>query len=75
MLVALGCKVSIVQIPTGKAEGWDAADCIAEGGDAAALIAGAVEVNNDRIQTLQIQTLQTRLRGRGGRFKAMISMH
>ncbi|MBR1153570.1 AAA family ATPase [Bradyrhizobium sp. JYMT SZCCT0428] len=42
--MALGCRVAIVQIPSGKVEGWDAVDCIAEGGDAKALIDSAVVV-------------------------------
>lgn len=46
MLMSLGCKVSIVQIPAGKVVSWDVVDCIAEGGDPAALIAGAMDVNN-----------------------------
>lgn len=33
-LRTLGCVVSIVTIPPGKPEAWDAADCIAEGMDA-----------------------------------------
>jgi hypothetical protein len=45
VLIALGCRVAIVQIPPGKVDGWDAVDCIAEGGDARALIDGAIEVN------------------------------
>lgn len=32
-LKAIGCTVSIVQIPDGKPMKWDAADCVAEGGD------------------------------------------
>ncbi|MCA1474294.1 AAA family ATPase [Bradyrhizobium sp. NBAIM08] len=42
LLLSLGCKVKVVQIPPGMIEGWDAVDCIADGGDAAALITKAV---------------------------------
>jgi hypothetical protein len=50
-LVALGCKVKLVPIPAGKTEGWDAVDCIAEGGDAAALIDSAMEVTGSANNT------------------------
>ncbi|MCA1498849.1 AAA family ATPase [Bradyrhizobium sp. NBAIM14] len=42
LLLSLGCKVKVVQIPPGMIEGWDAVDCIADGGDAAALITKAL---------------------------------
>ncbi|MBR0710133.1 AAA family ATPase [Bradyrhizobium liaoningense] len=42
LLLSLGCKVKVVQIPPGMIEGWDAVDCIADGSDAAALITKAV---------------------------------
>lgn len=38
-LKAIGCTVSIVSIPDGKPMKWDAADCIAEGGDPRDIIA------------------------------------
>lgn len=44
VLLSLGCTVKLVPIPAGKPVGWDAANCIADGEDAAALIAAAVEV-------------------------------
>lgn len=43
-LARLGCSVRVVQIPDGKRPKWDAADCIAEGGDPASLIASAVSI-------------------------------
>jgi len=47
-LLAIGCKVWMVPIPSGKPEKWDAADCIKEGGDPAAILASAVEMKSAR---------------------------
>ena len=44
-LSAIGAKVLMVPIPPGKPEKWDCADCIKEGGDPAAILASAVELN------------------------------
>lgn len=46
-LMALGCTLRLVQIPEGKPEKWDAADCIAEGGNAAKLIEEAESLTTD----------------------------
>ena len=43
-LTSIGCKVRVVTVPVGKISTWDAGDCVAEGGDAAALVASAVDV-------------------------------
>lgn len=42
-LRAIGCTVNLVQIPSGKPDKWDAADCIEEGGDAREVIRTAQE--------------------------------
>lgn len=41
-LRAIGCAVSLAQVPPGKPEKWDAADCVAEGQDPREVIATAV---------------------------------
>lgn len=41
ILKALGCTVSVVTPPPDKPNKWDAADCIAEGGDPVALLIAA----------------------------------
>jgi hypothetical protein len=43
-LVSIGCRVSLVTPPADKPAKWDAGDCVAEGGDVAAVLLTAVEV-------------------------------
>lgn len=60
-LVAIGCTVRVVAIPVGMREKWDAADCIAEGGDAHALVAGAIpftEAPKPRVRILDLDELE-----------------
>lgn len=49
ILSSLGCRVARVQIPSDAPVKWDAADCLAEGGDAAALVNAAVPVEEKDI--------------------------
>jgi hypothetical protein len=42
-LAQIGCQVRVVQVPPGKTEGWDAADCITDGDDPRELLAQATE--------------------------------
>lgn len=61
-LAALGCKIKGITPPADKPDTWDAADCVAEGGDAAAIIAGAQEVAappKPKIRLLRISELET----------------
>lgn len=44
-LSGLSCHVAVVQIPEGKPKGWDAADCVAEGGNVTELLLGIKEPN------------------------------
>jgi hypothetical protein len=44
VLTSLGCQVGIVTPPADKPAKWDAYDCVQEGGDAAALIEGAIPI-------------------------------
>jgi hypothetical protein len=46
-LLSLGCRVLGVTPPAEKPSKWDAADCIAEGEDAHAILVGATEVPKD----------------------------
>lgn len=46
VLIGLGCKVSIVTPPADKPSKWDAYDCIAEGGDAGAIVAQAQPISH-----------------------------
>lgn len=41
MLAALGCEVTVVEPPADKPNKWDAADCVAEGGDPVAILRAA----------------------------------
>ncbi|WP_439407929.1 AAA family ATPase [Bradyrhizobium sp. DASA03076] len=43
-LLSIGCKVLVVQIPAGKPEKWDCANCISDGEDPLALLITAIEV-------------------------------
>ena len=59
-LVSIGCRVMIVPIPTDKPAKWDAGDCVAEGGDIAAILLTAVEVASQpkpRVRLLSISEL------------------
>lgn len=61
-LTALGCSVRMVEIPTAAPAKWDAADCVAEGGDAAALTAQAKPLEappRPRIRLLDIDQIET----------------
>ena len=43
-LASIGCMVKLVSIPSDKPAKWDAGDCVAEGGDVAAILATAIDV-------------------------------
>lgn len=61
-LLAIGCKVRLVAPPQGSADKWDAADCIAEGGDPRALIDAAALVDaspTPRIKLLDIDQFES----------------
>ena len=60
-LMGLGCRVHVVGIPEGAPPTWDAADCVAEGRDAQALIARAQPIekaDRPRIRILDIDELE-----------------
>jgi AAA domain len=59
-LAAIGCRVLGVNIPLGKPSAWDAADCVAEGGNPADLIAAAVDVTppKPRIRLLTLDEIE-----------------
>jgi hypothetical protein len=46
-LTSMKCEVLVIEPPANKPDKWDAADCIAEGGDADAIIAGAKLFGDD----------------------------
>jgi hypothetical protein len=56
-LLALGCTVLGITPPDDAREKWDAADCVAEGRDPHALIAGAVPVSAKAKQRIRILSL------------------
>jgi hypothetical protein len=60
-LAAIGCMVLGVTPPETAPEKWDAADCVAEGGDAAALISAAKELQSSpekpRVKLVNISQL------------------
>lgn len=60
-LSALGCKVLGITPPADVSAGWDAADCVADGRDAAAIIATATTVSaaqpKPRVRLLAISEL------------------
>lgn len=64
ILSSLGCRVARVQIPSDAPAKWDAADCLAEGGDAAALVNAAIPVDKaeikakSRIRLLSLDDMQ-----------------
>lgn len=43
-VISLGCRVLMVQIPVGKAVGWDAGDCIGDSEDPNVILGAAIEV-------------------------------
>lgn len=51
-LRAIGCEVSIVEIPAGKPEKWDAADCVEEGSDPRAILRTAVKAEPTNLYKL-----------------------
>jgi 5S rRNA maturation endonuclease (ribonuclease M5) len=60
-LTTLGCRVMTVAPPADKPNKWDAADCVAEGGDAGALIGQAVPYQGQakqRINLLDIDEIE-----------------
>jgi hypothetical protein len=60
-LTAIGCRVTLICIPDGKPPKWDAADCVAEGGDAGALLSGSVPYAQDqksKIRFLDIDEIE-----------------
>ena len=60
-LASIGCMVKLVLIPADKPAKWDAGDCVAEGGDVAAILATAIEVASQpkpRIRILDLDELE-----------------
>jgi hypothetical protein len=60
-LIALGCAVRFVQVPVGKPSKWDAADCVAEGGDPHLIIGSAISLQDTprpRIRILDIDEIE-----------------
>lgn len=60
-LSAIGCRVLAVTPPEAAPAKWDAADCVAEGGDAAALISAARELapaTKQRIRILNLDDIE-----------------
>jgi len=60
-LVSIGCRVRVVTPPADKPAKWDAGDCVAEGGDVAAILATAVEIAvqpKPRIRILDLDELE-----------------
>jgi hypothetical protein len=60
-LSAIGCRVLAITPPEGAAPKWDAADCVSEGGDAAALISAAKELQpaiKQRIRILNLDDIE-----------------
>jgi hypothetical protein len=60
-LSALGCRVLALTPPDTAPAKWDAADCVADGGDAAALISAARELapaNKQRIRILNLNDIE-----------------
>ncbi len=61
-LAAIGCEVLLINIPAGTRPKWDAADCVAEGGDPHRIIAEAVSLvatARPRIRIVDIDDLET----------------
>jgi putative DNA primase/helicase len=60
ILSALGCSVSVVTPPANKPKKWDAADCIAEGGDPIAILqsAGAAKPRPDVFKLYTLEELE-----------------
>lgn len=62
-LTSLGCKVLGITPPTGVPTKWDAADCVAEGRDAHAIISSAASVSpaqsKPRVRLVSISQLAT----------------
>lgn len=59
-LGSMGCRVLAINPPNNAPAKWDAADCVAEGGDAAALISGATELaapTKPRVRLVNISDL------------------
>lgn len=60
-LGSMGCKIKALTPPADKPTGWDAADCVSEGGDAPSLIAGAFELVSlpkPRIRILNLDDIE-----------------
>jgi hypothetical protein len=60
-LASLGCRVKLVTPPADKPAKWDAGDCIAEGGDAAGILAAAREMaasTRPRIRILNLDDIE-----------------
>ena len=60
-LASIGCMVKLVLIPADKPAKWDAGDCVAEGGDVAAILATAIAVASQpkpRIRILDLDELE-----------------
>jgi AAA domain len=60
-LSQIGCPVKLIPMPADKPAKWDAADCVAEGGDAAAILLTAQDViaaPKPRIRILDLDELE-----------------
>lgn len=59
-LAVLGCQVRQITIPADAPEKWDAADCVRDGGDAAALVTSAIQLAapKHRIRLLGLSELE-----------------
>ena len=56
-LAAMGCKVLGVTPPAGAPAKWDAADCVAEGGDPHKIIAGASQISAQGKQRVRLVSI------------------
>lgn len=60
-LTQLGCRVKVVIPPADKPAKWDAGDCVAEGGDAVAILSTAREISQapkPRIRILNLDDIE-----------------
>lgn len=60
-LTQLGCRVKVVAPPADKPAKWDAGDCVAEGGDAVAILSTAREISQTpkpRIRILNLDDIE-----------------
>ncbi len=60
-LTQIGCRVKVVAPPSDKRSAWDAADCVAEGGDPASILSTAVDFAGQpkpRIRILNLDDIE-----------------